>query len=368
MNGGGPDPMTLRMIGISQTIPYPGKLALDHAAAEAEVTAATAALDGATQQVTTDVQDAYAELVFLDTALAIVTRNHAVLVDFVRLAEGRYSVGVSTQADVLKAHVEVTRLADMANTLTEQRVAALARLNVLVGRPSDAAMGPVVLPQRILRAALGPALGAIPDELRFTSSALGARVANSPIPSVPTLQAMALRTSPELREQAAMIAAQSTRVALARKAHLPDVDVSLQYGQRPGRPDMLSASVAIPLPLSKRRRQDALTTDATAQLTALEADRATRVTVMNAEIARLAAELERLRAQLALYTKALLPQGRAAIASARANYEVGTVGVVAVLDAQATVFTYETEFVRAQSDFAKNLVALERLIGQEVVQ
>jgi outer membrane protein TolC len=180
---------------------------------------------------------------------------------------------------------------------------------------------------------------------------------------------MALRENPELREQTAMVAAQAARVELAHKAYLPDFDVALQYGQRSGGlPDMVSASVSVPLPLSKRRKQDAITTAAAAQFTALEADRATRVTLVDAEIARLVSELERSRAHLALYTKALLPQGHAAVTSARASYEVGKVDFLTVLDAQATVFTYETDYARALSDFARNVAALERLVGQEVVK
>src|SRR5439155_20653345 len=107
----GPDPMTMRMVGVGQTIPYPGKLSLRRRAAEREVEAAEAALDAARRQVTRDVKDACYELAFLDQALGIVERNSAVLANLIKVSEARYAVGTAAQQDVLKARVEATRLA-----------------------------------------------------------------------------------------------------------------------------------------------------------------------------------------------------------------------------------------------------------------
>jgi outer membrane protein TolC len=124
----------------------------------------------------------------------------------------------------------------------------------------------------------------------------------------------------------------------------------------------------VPLPIWKGRRQDALAAEARAELAALEAARAAKRNEVRAEVARLVSELERQRAQLALYVKAVLPQSRAALASATASYQVGKVEFLAVLDNQATVFRYETEYFRGLSDFAKTLAELERVVGQEVLR
>lgn len=164
-----------------------------------------------------------------------------------------------------------------------------------------------------------------------------------------------------------MIAAQRERLALAQRDYLPDVDVSLQYGWRTSYPDMLTAIVAIPLPLQKRRRQDALVESARSELAALEAERHGRRNELRAEVARLYSELERQRAQLALYVKAIIPQGRASLAAATASYQVGRAEFLTVLESQATLFNYETEYFRTLSDFATTLAGLERLVGEELL-
>ena len=360
----GPAEMTMRMIGVGQTIPYPGKLALRRSVAEDEVEGMRAALDAARHQIERDVKAAWYELAFVDQALAIVEQNRDVLAGLIKVTEVRYGVGTAGQEDVLKARVEATRLAEDAVTLTEQRRAALARLNALLDRPSDTPVDRAAIPASVALAAVAASAG----EIRFASAALGARAADSPLPPLAELQEAAVRGSPMIREHVAMIAAQAARLELARKEVLPDFDVSLQYGQRGGGlPDMVSASVSVPLPVFRGRKQDQLVADANAQLAALHAEHEAKANEIRAEVARLVADIERSRAQLALYVKALLPQARATLTSATASYQVGRIEFLTVLDDQATVFNYETEYYRALSDFAKNVAELERVVGKEIL-
>lgn len=357
------DFMTMKMVGIQQTIPHPGKLGLQRRAAESEVDMAQAVLAGAERQVTRDVQDAYYDLAFVDQALAIVARNRDLLVGIMKVAETRYSAGTAGQQDVLRARLEASRLAEQAVTLTEQRRATLARLNAALGRSPETTVPNPAIPLRITRAAVADSAAGV----RFTSAALGARASGSPLPPLAVLQETALRESPALREDAAKVAAQAARLELARKSHLPDFDVSIQYGQRRGYSDMVSAVVSVPLPLQKGRRQDAEVTAARADSGAFEADREARANDLRVEVARLVSELERQRTQLALYKSAIIPQGRAALTSATASYQVGRVEFVALLENQATVFNYETEYFRVLTDFAKTLAELERVVGAEVL-
>jgi outer membrane protein, heavy metal efflux system len=359
-----PDPMTMKMVGVEQTLPYPGKLSLNRAAAMHDAESARASLDGARLQVTRDVEDAYFELAFVDQADSIVARNRDVLASLIGVTEARYGVGTSGQQDVLKARVEAARLAETATTLDARRRAALARLNATLDRSSNTPVDRPQIPDAIARAAVSNS----PQDIHFASAALGAPAADSPLPSLAALQDMALRENPDLRAQNATIAAEAARVELARKAFLPDIDFTVQYGHRAnGIPDMMTATVSVPIPIFKIRKQDAGVVEADAQLVALESDRAQKQNEVLADVARLDAALEQSRTQLALYVKALLPEARATLASATANYQVSRVDFLTVLDAQATVFNYETEYFRSLSDFARNLAELQRVVGREVL-
>ena len=358
------DEMTMKMVGVSQAIPYPGKLGLRTRAAERELAAARSELEGVRLEVKEAVERAYFELAYLDRALDVVARNQRLLLDLLTVTEARYGVGTSGQTDVLRVRIEAARLGEEAVALTEQRRAALARLNALLDRPSGVPVAAPSMPRRIARAAVADSA----REIRFVSATLGARAADSPLPALETLQASAIRTNPVLRAHEAMIAAQTARVELAQKEHLPDFDVSLSYGQRDGFSDMVSAQLSVPIPIHRGRKQDRLVAEARSELAALQAEHHEQVNALRAEVARLHADLERDRAQLALYVKAILPQGRAALASATAGYRVGRADFLSLLDAQATLFSYETTYFRVLSDFATTLAELERVVGEEIVR
>ena len=358
------DEMTMKMVGISQSVPYPGKLRLQRRAAEQEVTAAQAGVDQAHLMVARALRAAYYDLIFTDQALEIVRRNQEMLAALIPVSEAHYSSGTGAQADVLRLRVEAARLADEATVLSEERRAALARLNAVLIQPSDAAIDVPTLPARIRRAAVSDSARSI----TFVSPLLGSRVADSPIPRVDSLQSLALRQNPALRAHEAMIAAQAARAELARKEHLPDFDLSLQYGQRDALADMVSAIVSVPLPVQKGRKQHAQAAEARLQLAALEAEHHTMRTELAAKVVELHGALERGRSQLALYVKAILPQSRAALSSAKTGYQVGRVDFISLLEAQATVFQYETQYHRALTDFAKTLALLEEQVGSEVLR
>ena len=121
-----------------------------------------------------------------------------------------------------------------------------------------------------------------------------------------------MKQIPVLRQTEAKLQAQTARVALARKGSLPDVDFSIQYGQRNYRPDMISAQVSIPIPVHRGSRQSQEIVEASAELSAMEADKRGQINSIRAQVARIVTDLERERTELALYAKAILPQGSAA--------------------------------------------------------
>ena len=448
------DEMTMKMVGVSQTLVLGGKRGLARTAAEREVEAARAELEATTLEVRRDVRTAWYEIAYGDRALDIVTRNQRVLLELARATELRYAVGGSGSAapsgamgqppptapmptaaaapmraigvsragemasgaggmsgmtapaapptaraarstpgmepmgtsggtmpgsasggmspmttsagglqDVMRARIEATRLGEEASALLEARRAALARLNALLERPTDAPLDSAAIPERVRRAAVADT----PGEIRFTSAALGSRAAGSPLPPLAELQERAVRQNASIRAHEALIRAQQARAELAGRARIPDVGVSVEYGQRNRMPDMVSAVVSIPLPIQRRRVQDQYAAGARAELAALEAEHHVEADRLGAEVARLYGELERDRAQLALLVKAVLPQARVATDAALASFRNGRGDLVSVLGAQVALFGYETTYHRTLTSFATTLAMLEQTVGGEVL-
>ncbi len=357
------DFMTMKTIGIGQVFPYPGKLGLRRRVAELELAASEARLEAVRLAVAEEVKQAYYDLAFLDHALEVLQNNERLLANLIQVTGARYGVGTGGQQDVLKARVEAARLAEEAVALMERRRAALARLNAALYRPSETPVPAPAVPVRIARAAVADDAG----EILFTSATLGARAADSPLPPLIELQETAVRQNPMLQVQAMMIAAQAARAELAGKDYLPDFDVSLQYGQRDGRSDMISAIVSVPIPLQKGQKQDLLVKEAEAELSALQAERRAQANEIRSEVAEAYADLERERARLALFVKSIIPQGRASLASATAGFQVGRNDFLTLLENQATLYNYETEYYRSLTEFATRLANLERIVGKEIL-
>ncbi len=358
------DPMTMKMLSVSQTIPYPGKLALRRQSAEYEARAIDADLNAVRLEVERNIRSQYFELFYLDKAIEIAERNRGLLADVIQVTEARYAAGTGGQQDVLKARIDATRLGETTSGLLEQRRSVLAELNAQLDRESTVPVTGPTIPQRIVSAAID----SDPARVRFVSQSLGSRVAGSPLPALPDLQDLAVKQSPLLRTIDAKVQAQAARVSLERKETRPDVDLSIQYGQRNYRPDMISVMASVPIPLHRGSRQAQQVAEARSELSAIEADRRAQTNAIRAHVARLVSDLERERTELALYAKAILPQGEAATAASLASYRSGKSDLLSVLDNQNTLFTYQTAYYRALADFANSIAELEQVVGGEVIR
>ncbi len=358
--GGFTDEMTMKMVGVTQSLPARGRRDAAQRVAGQELAVAAADAEVIRWTARREVLVAYHELAYLDRAIEIALRTRDLLVNIEQVAQSQYAVGGGRQADVLRVRNDAAGVALEAVALREERSATLARLNALLDRPSTSAVNDVRTPPRIERLAL-------PDSaqpVRYASATLGARLARSPIPALDSLQALALRHNPSLLASDARIAVQSQRVTLTRLEQRPDVDVALQYGQREGRPDMLSAVVSVPL--RRRRIASEIVSAESAVERAFTLDHHALRTSLLANVARLAAELERSRTQLSITTRTILPQSRAVTDAMFAAYRNGSGSLAEVLETQAALFEAETTFHRTLAEFARALAELEQLCGVEI--
>ena len=371
------DEMTMKMVGVSQTIPLGGKLRVARSVAEAEVAVATETRRAAVLEVGRDIRLAAFDVGYVNRALAVVERNRVTLTDIISAAEIRFATGTASGsgapmggtpaasglADILRARAEAAKLGEQASILREQRRAALAAINALLSRPSDDSVNGATIPEWVERAAVAADAG----DVRFESAVLGSHAAGSPLPTVDSLQKLARVHSGQIRMPGVMIAVQALRAELAARERRPDIEASLQYGQRDGMPDMLTATVSIPLQLRRKDRQDQIIVAERSELAALEAERAAAINRVNAEVARLHATAERARTQLALYKTAMISQAQLGVDAATVAFRSGTGSLRAVLDAQAMVFNSEIGYHQALLDFARAIAELQQLVGTEVL-
>jgi outer membrane protein TolC len=337
--------MTMKMLGLSQRLPYPGKrrLRADLAQLAAETTAQ--GYRETVNRVVRDVRVAYYELALVDASTRIVLNNRAVLEQFMRTAEARYAAGQATQSDVLKAQTQLGRMLDELLRLERERPSMEAELLRGTGKAMFA---------RPVRPAL-PEAGEIPWD-------------------VESLLGQGLAHRPQLRGLEAAIARAEKAVELARKDYLPDFDVKLAYGQRDRaadgmrRDDMVSLTVAINLPVWREAKLDPRLAEAVAMRDQTRQVYQGQVNELRARLRQQVAVAEQSAKSVRLYDTAILPQARLAVEAAFAAYRVNRVEILSLLDSQMTVFGYELSRAQAQATLGKAAAEIELLTGRNEVQ
>lgn len=333
--------MTMKMIGLSQRLPYPGKRELRRSVAEKDAEAAQENLDELANKVRRDVKVAYFDLALVDESERLARRNLVVLGELSAIAAARYSVGQASQSDVLKAQTQRARMQEELLKLGRERPALEAELERALGRGAAGAITPAPL-----------ALQEGNLDLEALRSAAHAH-------------------RPQLRAQQTMIERSLSALDVARKDYYPDFDVRFSYGQRDNsalmkRDDLVSLTVAINLPIWRAEKRAPRVAEAEATRSQAAAMYQARLNETDALLRQQVAAAEQALKSARLYQSALLPQARLAAEAALSAYRVGRVDFFTLLDSQMTVFNAETAYAATLASRSRALAEIDLLTGQEL--
>ncbi len=335
--------MTMKMLGLSQKLPFPGKRALREQVAAKDAETLGYGLRETTNRIVRDVKLAYFDLALTGETVRLLQDNRLILEQFLRIAESRYAVGQAAQADVLKAQTQLGRMTEELLRMERERPVMEAELARLLGRRGNAA--PIVME--------------LPG-LRDTALDLEA------------LQQAALRERPQLLGLQSAIDRSAKTLELARKDAQPDFDLRFSYGQRERdtmglpREDVVSFTVAMNLPVWRRDKIEPRIAEAQAMREqALEMLQAQQNEVL-ARLRQQMAVTEQSRKSVRLYETGILPQARLAVEATLAAYRVSRVDLLMLLDSQMTLFGYEISRARELVNFNKALAEIEMLAGKQM--
>jgi outer membrane protein TolC len=333
--------MTMKMLGLSQRFPYPGKRGLRQDIAAKDAESVSHAYQETVNRVARDVKAAYFELAFVVESARLVENSKQILEQFLQISESRYAVGQGTQADVLKAQTQLTRMEDELIKLASERRAIEAELIRDLGRESEAGL---------------PA----PAALRLPETAL-------PFES---LRETALKERPQLLGLQSLIDRSAKALDLARKDYYPDFDVKLSYGQREDmqdgmpRDDMVSLTVGINLPIWRRNKRDPGVAEAIAMRNQATDMYQAQQNEVSSQLRQQIANADQNLNSARLYETGILPQARLAVESSLAAYRVNRVDFLMLLDSQMTVLEYEISHASALSNYNIALAEIELLTGK----
>jgi len=325
-----------RAVGVSQEIPFPGKLGLAAEEARREADSERQHYRSIVLEKTSQLKTAYYDWYFVTKAIEITSKNRDLLDRFEQIARVRYSVGKGIQPDVLKAQVEVSGLAQQLEILEQKKLVTEARIRALLN--SELPLGR-------------------PAELRQTALQL----------QLESVLQMVEGQSPRLQADRAMVQSRSVGIDRARREYRPDFNFSVQWQKTASQfPDYYMASAEIKLPVYFWRKQRLGVEEAEARLQeARESYQATRQDLVFAAKDKYftAMTSEKL---LALFQSGIIPQSSIALESALSGYEVGNVDFLTLLNNAVTLLNYEMQYYQELTKHEQALAELEPLIGMEL--
>lgn len=324
------------ILRVAQKIPFPGKrsLAGEMAARDADVMthdAGAVELDALTLA-----KRAYADLWRAHRSLDVGRRDFAIADRIARLVEQRYATGSATQADVLRAQVEVTHASGMLQTgelgIDEARAglrAVMSDADAALGTPED------------------PADPALPT-------------------SADALVARAIADRPEVAARDAAVARETTGERLAEKNYLPDFEVSVGRFLNADTPNGFGAMASMTVPIAWKGKYDAGVAEAKARIISAEADRRVTTDAIRRDVEQAFVRARMALVQHDLFAGSHVPHAEQALRVTEAAYVAGTDDLTSLLETVRNVERVHLEHVNAAADFEKAYADLERAVGADL--
>jgi outer membrane protein TolC len=322
-------------VELAQKVPYPGKLALRGASAQAQAVAADKDLDETRLELVEAARSALADYYLAERGLEVNAEGLRLLREFRQNAESRYKTGQTPQQDILQADVEIGQQDERRLAWDRARTVAIARLNTLMNLPVDT---PIPSP-------------ASPNE-----------AASLPENAKP-LRELALSRRPDLQALAARIVADRAALGLAGREYYPDFEFMAAYDsfwnmtQQQGQ-----IGVKLNLPVQMNRRAGAVA-EAQARLVQRQAELARQTNQVAFEVERALARVRESEKAVRLYQERILPAARENVKSAQPAYVTGKIPFLTLVETERSLVRLLDRYYDALAETMRRRAALERAIG-----
>ncbi|UJJ58304.1 TolC family protein [Rhodanobacter denitrificans] len=323
------DGMTMRTVGVMQTIPSRAARDAERGLAAAQIDAAEADYVGAAQTVRERIADAWIEVWATQQKRALLGELRGESALAVQIAQARLRGGDGSATDALAARTDAATLDNRLEAVDADLAAAHTGLQRWLGE--DAAT--------------------VADTPDFQVLPVAPARLEQAIDQQAPMQAW------QAREQVAEAA-----LAQARAAKHPDWNVSVDYGRRaPYLSDMVTLQVGVSLPLFTRNRQDRGISAKQAQWDAVQADHEDARRAQRETVARAVVNWQGWGRQVQRYQDTLLPLARDRARTALASYRGGG-ALQPWLDARRDEIEQRLAYAEALATHARLWAALAYLL------
>ena len=338
------EPMTGKVVGLSQAVPFPGKLNEAEKVHAKDVDINQQEIDDAVNEIKNDVRKTYYDLRFVREAIKITRESKNNLEQIAEVVRTKYAVSKASQQNLIQIEVELTKIKDKIEELQGSEKSNLAVLN-----------------SYLLRDSLTP--------IRTDSTP---SLASQDI-DVAKLESLAKQNRPFLKGIELAKEKSVLKKNLAEYEFYPNFNFTIQYSQRDkiaatNTPlhNFLSFVVGINLPLNYGGKKTAAVEEAQLTQKMFGDQYNAALQVLDKNFGMSVSKLNELKEREKLIREGLLPQAEQSLKTALVNYQVGDIDFINVLDAQNKLYDIETNLYKIRTMYFKELSQLEFLTGTNV--
>lgn len=327
------EPMTQMMVGLSQSFPGGDTRQLRRQRFDQLGDVSVVERSMRLAQLRRDITLLWADAALADKTLHLINKDRALFEQLEAVIQSSYSsAGKGTsQQDLIRAELEITRLDERVLQLKERRQRKIEQLTRWVPRSLVHAVAEFELPN-------------------------GSPVSNTQV-----------TMHPETRVHDQRIEIARTGYLLAKETLRPGFTLNTSYGyrdeDRTGRdlPDFVSVGVSMDLPFFRAKRQDQQVTAAAERVAAEEAARLLTIRKLQAMQSDARARLTQLDQQTALYKDTLLRQMSALAEAALSAYASDQTDFAEVMRAHIAQLNAQIEEQRLETERQKTIAQLQYL-------
>jgi len=323
-------------LGVSQDIPYPGKLGLRRELASKDAEVAEQKVEVMRRAVLSELKIAYFQVAFLARQSAILEGDRELLQQMEQAAEVKYRSGMGNQQDVLQAQLEQTKLL-REFTANQLKVGKLqAELKQLLGRPQTS---PDLVTEEISESAV----------TRTSDELLSAAQSNNP-------QISGARKS---------VDRQNIAIEIAKKDFYPDFNAQFMW-QRTD-PSQYRAyyqfTIGARIPIYRKKKLQPELAQAQIDKNRAQTDLEAQSQEVSSTLRQEYIAVEKSSELLKIYREGLLPQAKVELQAGFAAYQSNRQDFQALLASFLDVLKLDEEYWQTLSEHEAALGQIEELTG-----
>ncbi len=324
-----------RYIGISQTIPFPGRTYIQGRIAGEEAKGVMADSELLKLDVTFQVTEAFYALIRAEEQVGYANQNLEFTQNFVEMTQLKFEAGDVPQMEVVRARVEAATAANQVRVAQNEERLARAGLNFLMGRT----------PSSLL---------VIDGNLRIQMGEY----------NLEEITALALQDRPEIQKLAYAI----DREGLVKKdgfmSYLPDFDVGASKHKIPGEGDTWDVTLSLALPVFFWQPARGQIAEADANLRSLQQEASHLANAITLEVEGAYVSLTSAADQIRLFEEDILTQAEEAYEMYQFAYEQGEIDAIDLIESRRTLNEARTSYADALFNYDVARAAIERSIGR----